>query len=82
MIVKPGYKTTEFLVTVLVAVGSLAASLANELAPRYAAFASAISVAAYAISRSITKNGVAQSPTTVVTTQPVAPPPPPPAQRV
>lgn len=82
MVVKAGYKTTEFLVTVLVGVGSLAASLAGQLQPRYAAIASAVSVAAYAISRSITKNGVAQSPTTVVTTQPVTPPPPPPATQV
>ena len=82
MIVKPGYKTTEFLVTVLVGVGSVAAALSGQLAPRYAAIASAISAAAYALSRSITKNGVAQSPTTVVTTQPVTPTPPPPPSQV
>jgi uncharacterized membrane protein YfcA len=55
MIPKPGYKTTEFFVTVLTAVGALIAALAGQLTPRYAAIASAVSVAAYALSRGLAK---------------------------
>jgi hypothetical protein len=58
MIPKPGYKTTEFAVTVLTAIGALAAALAGELTPRYAAIASAVATGAYAVSRGITKLGV------------------------
>ena len=54
---KPGHRTTEFILVILVCVGSLAASLAGVLPPRYAAIANAVSVAAYAVSRGITKNG-------------------------
>lgn len=57
MTVKPGYKTTEWWATVLLAVGAVAAALAGALSPRYAALASTVSVAAYAISRAITKAG-------------------------
>lgn len=57
MFLKPGYKTTEFLVTVLTGVGVLSASLAGELSPRYAALASAVAVASYALSRGIAKRG-------------------------
>lgn len=53
---KPGYQTTEFWVTVLTAVGATAASATNNLPPRYAAFASTISVVAYAISRGLAKH--------------------------
>lgn len=82
MTVKSGHKTTEFLFTALVAIGSVAAALAGDLSPRYAALASAVSAAAYAISRAITKNGVASSPTTVVTTSPVTTNAPPPGSSV
>ena len=82
MIVKAGLRTTEFWVTTLTAIGALAASLAGELAPRYAAIASAISVAAYAISRAITKNGALSSPSAVATTGPVTTTPPNPPQTV
>lgn len=58
MFPKPGYKTTEFAVTVLTAIGALAAALAGQLTPRYAAIAAAISTGAYALSRGITKLGV------------------------
>jgi hypothetical protein len=63
---KPGYKTTEFLLTLATNVGVLAASLAEHLSPRYAAIASAVSVAAYALGRSIAKAGtnVAKPPPT------------------
>ena len=54
---KPGYKTTEFAVTALTAIGGLVAALAGELTPRYAALAAAISTGAYALARGITKLG-------------------------
>ena len=52
---KPGYKTTEFLVTVATAAGLIAASSASWLPPRYAALGTAISVGAYAIARGLAK---------------------------
>ncbi len=52
---KPGYKTTEFWVAALVSVGALVAALADQLPPKYAALASAVSGAAYAISRGLAK---------------------------
>jgi hypothetical protein len=57
VIVKPGHKTTEALATALVAIGALAAALAGHLSPRYAAYASSISVGAYSLSRGLTKLG-------------------------
>lgn len=65
---KPGYKTTEFAVTVLTAVGALVAALAGELTPRWAAIASAVSVSAYSLARGFTKAGALWN----------QPPPPPP----
>ena len=67
---KPGYKTTEFLAVVLVTIGSVAAALASELTPRWAAIPSAISVGAYAIGRGIAKAGA------TLGTVPTAPVPP------
>lgn len=66
MISKPGHKTTEFALTVLTVVGLLAAALADQLTPRYAAIATAVSVGAYAVARGLAKIG----PTTVVATPP------------
>ena len=67
---KPGYKTSEMLLTVLTAVGAVAAAIASELSPRWAAIASAISVGAYAIGRGIAKAGA------TLGTVPTAPVPP------
>jgi Na+/proline symporter len=53
--VKPGYKTTELYVALLTIVGSTVAALAGDLSPRYAAIASAIAAAAYAIARGLAK---------------------------
>jgi len=55
--VKPGYKTTEFAVTVLTALAALIAALSGHLGPRYAAIAAAVSTGLYAVSRGITKTG-------------------------
>lgn len=59
MIVKPGFKTTEMLVTVLASVGSWLAEWQGSLAPKWAALATTVSAAAYALSRAITKHGAA-----------------------
>jgi Na+/proline symporter len=67
---KPGYKTTEAAAMLLFAIGALASSLADKLSPKWAALATAIAVAAYAVSRGLAKLQVN------VTQQ--APPPPPP----
>ena len=69
---KPGWKTTEFAVTVLTAGAALLAALAGQLSPRYAAIAAAVSVAGYSIAR-----GLAKVPTPVVPPTTAAPPPPP-----
>ncbi len=52
---KPGIKTTEFWVAILVIVGSTTASLMSVLPPKWAAIASAVSATAYAISRGLAK---------------------------
>ena len=54
-VLKPGYKTTEFAVTVLTIVGLLVSALAEHLTPHYAAFASSVAAGAYALSRGIAK---------------------------
>lgn len=77
MLLKPGYKTTELLVTVLTSVGALVAAIADQLPPRYAAIAAAASTGAYAVSRGLAKLGATLGP---VPTNPVPPPPPNPPQ--
>jgi hypothetical protein len=71
--VKPGYKTTEFAVTVLTSLAALVAALAGQLSPRYAAIASAVSVGLYAVSRGLAKATAPAvlpvAPTTVVPPQ-------------
>jgi hypothetical protein len=59
MVVKPGYRTTEFWAAVLASVATWIAQWAGTLPPRYAAYVTALSAAAYAISRAITKHGAA-----------------------
>jgi len=54
--VKPGYQTTEFWVTLAIVIGSLTATLAGNLPDKYAAIATAVSAAAYAIARGIAKH--------------------------
>lgn len=60
---KPGQRTTEFWVMIATVVGVVTAALASALSPRYAALATAISVAAYAISRGLAKIGPPAPPT-------------------
>jgi hypothetical protein len=54
---KPGYKTTEFWVALLVIVGSTLSTLAGNLPDKYAAFASSIAGGLYALSRGLAKAG-------------------------
>jgi hypothetical protein len=54
---KPGYKTTEFWVALLVIVGSFVATLAGNLPDRYAALASSVAGGLYALSRGLAKVG-------------------------
>ena len=52
---KPGYKTTEFIVNACIIVGVVAFAVADKLPPKYAALASAVSAGAYAVSRGLAK---------------------------
>lgn len=52
---KPGYKTTEFYVSLLIIVGSTLFSIADKLPPRYAAWASTFAGGAYALARGLAK---------------------------
>ncbi|HNA62159.1 MAG TPA: hypothetical protein PKW79_03690 [Rhabdochlamydiaceae bacterium] len=51
-----GYKTTEFWVTILTIIGSIAGSLEKILDPNYAAIAATVSTIVYTISRTFAKN--------------------------
>ena len=73
MTVKPGYLTTEFWVTALTSIAALIAALTSNLNPRYAAIGAAISEGLYALSRAITKHGVALSHRPVVAPAPTQP---------
>lgn len=53
---KPGYKTTEFWMTVLMVVGTWATSLKDILPAKQAAITSGIAVSAYAIARGLQKS--------------------------
>ena len=53
--VKPGYKTTEFWVTLLSTVASISASLADVMPPKIGFILASISTTAYAISRGFSK---------------------------
>jgi len=73
MQVKPGYRTTELLVVVLVSVAGWLAEWAGTLAPKWAAIVMAISSGMYIFSRGLTKLGVALGNAKVVPVQTVAP---------
>jgi len=68
---KPGYKTTELLVTALVIGGQLIAALTSNLKPEWAAFGTSAAAGLYALSRGLTKLGtptiIPAAPTTVQT---------------
>jgi EamA domain-containing membrane protein RarD len=73
MILKPGYKTTEFVASLLASIGAWLAEWQGSLQPKWAAIVTSASFAAYAFSRAITKHGVATSGKPVVTVAPAAP---------
>lgn len=54
---KPGIRTTEFWITVATDVALLATAIQGSLSPKWAAIASAVSVAAYSIARGLAKQG-------------------------
>lgn len=81
MTAKPGYKTTEFWVTSLTSIAALVAALSSHLNPRYAAVGAAVSEGLYALSRGLTKHGVALAHRPVpVSSTPSTPAAVPPAQ--
>jgi len=56
-ILKPGYKTSEFIALVLLNVGVVATAIQGALTPKWAAVAAAISVGCYNIGRGLAKAG-------------------------
>lgn len=57
---KPGWKTSEFWISIATDAGIGAAALAGELPPKYAAIATAVSTLGYAIARGLAKHGAAR----------------------
>lgn len=53
---KAGWKTTEFWATVAVNFGVVCSALVSVVPPKFATVVSAVSVAAYALSRGLAKN--------------------------
>lgn len=75
MLVKPGYKTSELWLAVLVSAGQLIAALASQLRPEWAAFGTAAASLGYSLSRGQAKRPpvIAGAPAApVVTTPPTA----------
>lgn len=60
--VKPGWKTTEFWVSVLSALGAIITGAAGVIPPKYAVFAAAASAGFYSVSRGLAKTGSAAPP--------------------
>ena len=53
---KKGLHTSEFIITVITVIGSISASVANLLDPKWEAIATALSVFAYNVSRGLAKS--------------------------
>lgn len=68
-IIKPGWKTTEFWISVLTSAGSILASAIGFLPPKYAAIVTAASAGLYSVSRGLAKTGSAAAAETVTTAQ-------------
>ncbi len=73
---KPGYRTTEFAVTVLTALGALAAALSGQLAPKWAGIVAMVASASYALARGLAKLSPPPVAVTTPAVVPVAPVPP------
>lgn len=86
MIVKPGYKTTELLASVLAALAAWLSVWQDTLEPRWAALATGLVAGLYAVSRGLTKlgayYGAAKATPGVVAPVATAPVPTPPAAGV
>lgn len=54
---KPGYKTTEFWITIVSVITSTATGLSGIVEPKFAAILGAIATVGYAISRGLAKQG-------------------------
>lgn len=52
---KPGYKTTEFWLTLATQVGALVSTVSDNLPPKYAAIAATVAAVGYALSRGLAK---------------------------
>lgn len=76
MIVKPGYKTTEFLAAVVAAVVPWIAQWAGTLSPKWAAIVMGISTVGYQLSRGLTKLGAYMVTPPPVSSLPSPPTPP------
>lgn len=61
-ILKSGVYSSEFWVTILTIIGSIAGSLEKILDPNYAAIAATISTIVYTVSRAFVKSNVADIP--------------------
>jgi hypothetical protein len=61
MTVKPGRKTTEFALTLLTLAGTVTASIAGSLPPKWAAVASGVETTVYALSRALVKSSAAKA---------------------
>lgn len=55
---KPGWKTTEFWITVTTGLSSMLAGVIGILPPEYAVIATSVSAGLYAFSRGLAKQGV------------------------
>lgn len=56
--VKVGWKTTEFYITLLVIIGAVVSSISGQLPDKYSAIAASIAGAAYALSRGLAKTPI------------------------
>ena len=52
---KPGFKTTDFYVTVITALGAFVAAIGDALPDRYAAITASVVSAGYAVGRGLAK---------------------------
>ena len=71
MNVTAGMKTSEWIVTILTIIGSVAAAIQGSLPPRWAAVVSAVATASYSVSRGLAKT----EPPVVAVVPPPTPPP-------
>lgn len=59
---RPGYKTTEFWITVIVLVADLALALVTILPPTWASTIATVTTTMYVMSRALAKHGIPTDP--------------------